>query len=83
MSQTSDDYYTRLTAGIDPNDVRRWEKDITDAERQRIHDKTVMDIIGSRTVPKSVQPESDTAPIDGVLTSLEWLQLALEIEEKQ
>ena len=83
MSQTSDDYYTRLTAGIDPNDVQKWEQQVAHAEQQRIHDKTVMDIIGSLTVAKGVLPEPDSAPIETEVRSVEWLQLALEIEEKQ
>jgi hypothetical protein len=83
MSQTSDHYYARLTAGIDPNDMQQWEQQIAAAERRRIHDKTMMDIIGSVTIPNARCPEPDSAPIDGQTTSLEWLQLALEIEEKQ
>jgi hypothetical protein len=83
MSQTSDHYYTRLTAGIDPNDVQRWEQQIVDAERRRLHDKTVMDVIGSVTVPTTVVPEADSGTFDGDGGSLEWLQLALEMEEKQ
>jgi len=83
MAQTSDDYYTRLSAGIDPKDVQKWDQEIVDAERRRLHDRTVMDIIGSVTVPTTVGPEPDSALPHGDGTHWEWLQLALEIEEKQ
>jgi hypothetical protein len=83
MAQTSAHYYARLTAGIDPNDVQQWEQQMAAAERRRIYDKTVMDIIGSVKISNAPLPEADSAANIGDARSLDWLQLALEIEEKQ
>jgi hypothetical protein len=81
MSETADDYYISFTHQVAPADVMEWEEQIKDAEKRRIKDRTVMDIIGA-TKPDSermqtVDVESSGGPI------VEWIQLAIIIEEKQ
>jgi hypothetical protein len=83
MTQTCQDYYSRLTAGIDPNEVTEWEGEIANAERQRLNDRSVMDIIGSATLPVTLNAEPDLTPMEVREASSEWLQLALQVEEKQ
>jgi hypothetical protein len=83
MSLTSEDYFARLTSGIDPNHVTEWERQMVAAEQQRVHDRSVMDVVGSISVPDAspVAPNSETT-LSSDITS-EWLQLALVVEEKQ
>jgi hypothetical protein len=80
MSEISHDYYSRLVAGIGANDIQQWEDQIAEAEKQRFDDRSVMDIIGSGT-PELTTDGTESVPTQTVTS--EWIQLALEIEEKQ
>lgn len=79
--ESADQYYKKLILDISPNDLVEWEDAIRNAERTRLKDVSVMDILGSQhpTIPESEIPsESD---ING--SASEWIRMALDIEEKQ
>jgi len=82
MSQSAIDYYDKLTVGIDTETVEEWEAVITRAESERKQDRSVMDILGAA----KPQPDETTAlpEINAADDSVsEWLQLAIQVEEKQ
>lgn len=82
MVYSADEYYVTFTRGIPHADVTRWEQQIVDAEARRMDDRAVMDMIGA------TKPSAET-PITPLTTDIsqdpivEWIQLALVIEEKQ
>jgi hypothetical protein len=82
MTETANEYYTKYTRGIPPEDLQQWERAIDNAEIHRMTDRTVMDIIGA-TQPSSAMPNHtpDRAISRGDVT--EWIELALMLEEKQ
>jgi Kyakuja-Dileera-Zisupton transposase len=83
MSRSALLYYDKLTKGIDSETVKEWEAVISLAESERKQDRSVMDILGAAK-PQSEEatalPEMDRAA-DGLVS--EWLQLAIQLQEKQ
>jgi len=81
MVDTTSQYYTQFTSTISASALRKWTKEITSAESQRLKDPWAMDIM------RAHQPEGNTGPAQSAnrLTGVgnEWLHLALSIEEKQ
>jgi len=88
MSASASEYYEKLISGISQADINQWEQQMSYAEANRLDDIKVMDIIGTREV------EPDTAGSAGVGAAgahsvgilpivTEWLQLALDIQERQ
>lgn len=61
-----------------------WEDQITSAERNRMQDRSVMDILGARQPVEeeaAASNQSDDNTSRGSIT--EWIQLGIDIEEKQ
>ena len=61
-----------------------WEDQITSAERNRMEDRSVMDILGARQPVEeeaAASNQSDDNTSRGSIT--EWIQLGIDIEEKQ
>ena len=82
MSTSADQYYTNLIEGIPTHDVHEWQVQIEHAERHRMDDRSVMDIIGAANVTSAFNADSaPDEPVVGVLA--QWLQLAIAIEEQQ
>ena len=74
-------YYEALIPEITHQDLSEWEEGILYAEGRRLKDISVMDVLGSKgptiteeSVPKDSQAHGPIA---------EWMQMALQIEEKQ
>jgi hypothetical protein len=82
MSHSANEYYDKFTDGISGIDLEKWENEITTAESQRMQDKSVMDILAAKQ--DSSSPSQDSADAtDHHGPAAEWLQLAIDIEEKQ
>jgi hypothetical protein len=81
MSHSANQYFDRLVRAIDPGDLQQWEYEITNAEQNCLTDRTAMDIIGAAHVEPVEGVPLGTAPPIGVIG--EWIQLAIDIEEKQ
>jgi hypothetical protein len=83
MSEMTDEYYARLIQAIGANDVREWEEQIDQAERLRLKDRAVMDIVGSNSpdIGRQAASSSDNDPTQEVTS--EWIHLAILIQEKQ
>lgn len=81
MSHSANDYYDNLTRGISDLDLQAWELQINDAEHCRLDNRSVMDIFGAS------QPGRDTESMEAAGhptgSVSDWLQLAIDIEEKQ
>lgn len=82
MSASADHNYNELITGIISTDIEHWEYQISKAEKDRLHDITVMDIIGAVRPADECMAESggQNGPA-GVIS--QWIQLAVMIEEKQ
>ena len=81
MVHTTSEFYNQFTSTISTQALKKWTKEITFAEAQRLKDPHVMDIMGAR------QPDVIVGPPESVTnsnrTGNQWLSLALSIEEKQ
>lgn len=63
-------------------DISNWEEEIKKAEDERLYDRSVMDIIGARDT-KNVPAAAPVDECDFRDSNFEWIQLAINIEEKQ
>lgn len=81
-SHTADQYYTKLVSGITADDLAKWQEQIEKAERDRMHDRSVMDILGAaRPAAESIAANMVSRPLDDPV--MEWINLAIEVQEKQ
>ena len=78
----ANDYYDKLTETIPPTDIIEWEEQIKHAEQNRLNDITVMDILGASQPMEGAGRETMEIPTSHG-TVQEWIQLAMQIEEKQ
>ena len=82
--QIAQKYYNNLVQGIDPIDQNEWERQIQNAERTRLQDCTVMDILGAKQLVKDTVAATALADITSHNSSItDWIQLAIEVEECQ
>jgi hypothetical protein len=82
MAKSANSYYVDFTRGVTPADLTEWEEQMTDAESNRMEDRSRMDIIGATKPP----PEQDTATARSDIPRtpiVQWLDLAIVVEEKQ
>ena len=74
--------------GINYIDIEKWDREIKEAEAGRLNDRSLMDIIGAKEIHREAAAAatctsaSDTGENTNG-TDIEWIQLALNIEEKQ
>ena len=81
-SQSAEEYYKKLTQSIHSMDVTHWEQQIWNAETQWSVDKLLMDILSAQKPEEWHQNGSHNA--DTANSPIrEWLQMAIDIEEKQ
>ena len=81
MVQKTSDYYNQMSATIPASLKNKWEKDIKSAEARRLQDPSAMDIIGTQNF--DVIPGQAPDQVGQPRVSLQWLVLALSIEERQ
>lgn len=70
--------------GINTKDQTEWERQIKDAEINRMNDRSAMDIMGARQLDENEAAASDQTHNNvrpGSVAS--WIQLGIEIEAKQ
>ena len=83
-SNTANQYYEKLIKGINSKDIREWDIQIQDTENNRMHDRSVMDILGAKQQVDMDAAASRTSSQKASRGSVaEWIQLGMEIEEKQ
>ena len=81
MVRETSDYYDQMSSTVAQALRDMWETEITLAESKRLRDPSVMDIIGVRKVQMNVQ--SDPTEVGRGRSDLQWLELALSMEERQ
>jgi hypothetical protein len=77
-------YYQNIVEGISTSDLEAWELEIQVAESSRLNDRSAMDILGAREFNQDIyaaSAESDRNSDAG--SAGEWIQLAMDMEEKQ
>lgn len=72
-------YYDQMTSIVGPALKQKWEKEMLVAESQRLEKPSVMDIIGAQDIQIRSGPPSAEQP----QRNMEWLDLALAMEERQ
>jgi hypothetical protein len=81
MAATAEEYFSSLSVNIPEASRNAWEREIQDAEANRLSNPAGMDILGSRVnlaTDRTVEPEDSIAsPIELVIN------MALAIEERQ
>ena len=82
-SECADAYFSNLTDGISQANLLRWEAEIVEAETKRMNDRSVMDILGAKEVHHNTAVSTSAIVDVGPETAADWIQLALNIEEKQ
>ena len=82
--QCAEQYYHKLVEGISDRDQEIWEKEIQHAEETRLHDRSVMDVLGAKEHPPEEAAASEhSKDTFGNQTGNEWIHLGITIEEKQ
>jgi hypothetical protein len=70
--------------GISTSDLEAWELEIQIAESSRLNDRSAMDILGAREFNEDVSAASGVSDQQVEAGSAgEWIELAIDIEEKQ
>jgi hypothetical protein len=84
VRETTSDYDT-MSSTVPENLRKIWDEEMTHAERRRLVEPSVMDILGAQQM--DTDTESDPGPVQhqgaGTGAEAEWLNLALSIEERQ
>jgi hypothetical protein len=82
-SESANLYFQNLVKGIDAADQIEWEHQILNAEKNRLLDRSLMDVLGAKehqNEPAAAATSNHILARDSVA---EWIQLGIEIEEKQ
>lgn len=85
MKACAEAYYSDITSLMDGANICQWEIEMVDVEDRRLDDRKVMDILKARNVDPAA---ADDVPPEGHGTNAqstpeEWIQLGLDIEERQ
>lgn len=79
--EIAEEYYEQLSEPINIDDIARWKTEITNAEKERLSNRAVMDMMASRLsqMKKSQVPEVES----DVNKGNSWIGLGLSMEERQ
>ena len=84
MVTKTSEYYTQFSSTVSQAALKKWTKETTSAESQRLKNPRAMDVMRAHRHEVNTDPPSSgnhPALVTGVGT--EWLSLALSIEERQ
>jgi hypothetical protein len=81
MVQESKEYFQNISSTVSETLRMTWNQEIKAAEKKRLHDPSVMDILGAEQVKITAAP--DHSRVRPSTAADEWLEFALAIEEKQ
>ncbi len=76
-------YYDQMSSTVPRALKNMWEAEITRAESRRVKNPSVMDIIGARVTRVDPSPNPIPTQSSRSRTEMQWLDLALSIEERQ
>jgi hypothetical protein len=80
MSKETTVYYEKISSTVSAVLRRTWNEEIINAERHRLENPSLMDILGAQ-IDDDQRPDEYRVQATG--SGNKWLQLALAIEEKQ
>jgi hypothetical protein len=85
MSKATTVYYERISATVSEVLRRTWNQKITYAEKHRLENPSLMDILGAQEIDADQRPvqRPDQNWLQATGSGNQWLQLALAVEEKQ
>ena len=81
MAGQANDYYNKMSSTISQTFLDTWEAAIRSAERHRVSNPSVMDMLGAQEIDPI--PEAAPSQERGSGQAQQWLQLAIAIEERQ
>jgi hypothetical protein len=82
MAQTTREYFEKLSSAVSMANRRQWTEEIRHAESHRLADPTAMDILRVQKHKQNDKSMPYTEGRDHTLVE-EWVQMALDVEEKQ
>lgn len=84
MSASAEQYYTRLKGRNSPEDIDTWDREIQQAENDRLGDPhgKMMDILLAR-LPQSSAGEGPPIPAEAHKPEEKWIQLGIDIQTRQ
>jgi hypothetical protein len=84
MSKETTVYYEKISSTVSAVLRRTWNEEIINAERHRLENPSLMDILGAQ-IDDDQRPDQrpDEYRVQATGSGNKWLQLALAIEEKQ
>ena len=82
LSKKATDHFLQLNSSVSANDQRVWEKEIWQAESCRLTMLESMDILGARILSDAhkvnvIYETTNQTPLE------DWIQMAIDLEEKQ
>ena len=84
MVHTTSEYYTKFISTISTGALKKWTKGIKLAESKRLKDPRAMDVMRAHQTKSNTDPgQSLPDPNRSHELGIEWLTLALSIEERQ
>ena len=82
MVYTTSEYYTQFTSSITAEAIKKWTKEIASAEAKRLKNPHVMDVMSAHHTEFTSDPvQLESCSTCGAGTDIQWLILALSIEE--
>lgn len=82
MSSQAASYFVDISTTIPAQERQQWEKDVQQAESQRLADPAAMDMLGARQVSHDNGRQTDVNP-ETYTDAEKWIQMAINIEETQ
>ena len=76
-------YYDQMSSTVPRALKSTWEAEMTRAESQRVENPSVMNIIGAWETRIDPSPDPILTQSSRAETDVQWLNLALSIEERQ
>jgi hypothetical protein len=84
MVHTTSEYYTKFTSTVSAGALKKWTKEIEEAESKRLEDPSAMDIMRAHQTEQATNTgPSGGEPSCSIEVGTQWLNLALSIEERQ
>lgn len=76
------DYFEKLSITLARADIERWDKEIINAEKDRLDNPAAMDVMACRQVTNATEGADDSTIKDNN-NAVEWIMHGFAIEEKQ
>jgi hypothetical protein len=82
MAQETAEYFSKFSSSISLQNRQQWEHEIKNAESSQLRNPAAMDILGICETPHAEQ-SVPTSERNAQTSVEEWIQMAIDLEEKQ